>query len=64
MDDGNINILSENKMLLDKKYYELYNLAATFDEKYMNICFSGYLNQVIAEPKRTTERTKTLIDIQ
>ena len=32
MDDGNINILSENKMLLDKQYYELYNLAATFDE--------------------------------
>ena len=60
MDD--FNLLSLNKMLLDKQYYDSYSQAPPLVEKYMDLCFSHFLHQLIAEPTRTTKRTKTLID--
>ena len=49
-------------MLLDKKYYDSYSQASPLVKKYMDLCFSHSLHQLIAEPTRTTKCTKTLID--
>ena len=49
-------------MLLDKQYCDSYPQAPPLVKKYMDLCFSHSLHQLIAEPKRTTEHTKTLID--
>ena len=49
-------------MLLDKQYYDSYSQASPLVTKYMDLCFSHSLHQLIAEPTRTTDRTKTPID--
>ena len=60
MGDFNVNLLSENKMLLDKQYYDFYSQIQPLVKNYMDLCFSHSLLQLIAERARTTERTKTL----
>ena len=60
--DFNVNLLRGNKMLLDKQYYDSYSQASPLVTKYMDLCFSHSLHQLIAEPTRTTDRTKTPID--
>ena len=55
-------MLSGNKMLLDKQYYDSYSQVPTLVKKYMDLCFSHSLQKLIAEPTRTTKRTKTIID--
>ena len=62
LSDFNVNLLSRNKMLLDKQYYDSYSQTPPLVKKYMDICFSHSLHKLIAEPTRTTKRTKTLID--
>ena len=62
MGDFNVNLLSGNKMLLDKQYYDFYSQAPPLVKEYMDLCFSHFLHQLIVEQARTTERTKTLID--
>ena len=59
--DFNIKLLSGNKMLLVKQYYGSYTQAPSLVIKYMDLCFSHSLHQLIAEPTRTIEHTKTLI---
>ena len=60
--DFNVNLLRGNKMLLDKQYYDSYSQASPLVTKYMDLCFSHSLHQLIAEPTRTTDRSKTPID--
>ena len=62
MGDFNVNLLSRNKMLLDKQSYDSYSQAPPLAKKYMDLCFSHSLHQLIAEPTRTTKHAKTLID--
>ena len=62
MDDFKVNLLSRNKILLDKQYYDSYRQAPPLIKKYMDISFSHSIHQLTAEPTRTTEHTKTLID--
>ena len=49
-------------MLLDKQFYYFYSQASPLIERYMDLCFSHSLHQLIAEPTRTNEHTRTLID--
>ena len=56
----NINLLSGNETLLKKQRYVSYNHASALIWKYMDLCSSHSLNQLITEPAITTERTKTL----
>ena len=62
MGDFNIKLLRGNKMLLDKQYYDSYSQAPHLVKKYMDLCFSHSIHQLIAEPTRTTKCTKTRID--
>ena len=50
----NVNLLSGNKMLLDKQYYDSYSQASPLVEKYKDLSYSHSLHQLIAEPTRTT----------
>ena len=54
-------------MLLKKKKNNIlaptfYSQAPSTVKKYIDLCFSHYLHQLIMEPTRTPEHTKTLID--
>ena len=60
--DFNVNLLSENKMLLKKQYSYFYSHAPHLIKKYINLCFSHFLHQLIMEKTRTKKHTKTLID--
>ena len=60
MGDFDINLLRKNKMMLN--YYETYSQVPFLVKKYMNLCFSHSLHQVIVEPTSTTMLTTTLID--
>ena len=62
MSHFNVNLLSGNKMLLVKKYYDSYSQASPLVKKYMDLCFSHSLHQLIAKSTRTADRTQTLID--
>ena len=50
----NVNLLSGNKMLLDKQYYDSDSQASPLVEKYMDLSYSHSLHQLIAEPTTTT----------
>ena len=49
-------------MLLKKQYSDFYSQAPPLVKNYIDLCFSHSLHQLIMEPTRTTEHTKTLID--
>ena len=49
-------------MLLKKQYSDSYSQVAPIVKNYRDLCFSYSPHQLIMEPTRTTERTKTLID--
>ena len=59
--DFNANLLSGNKMILEKQYSDSYSQAPIV-KNYVDICFAHSLHQLIREQTRTTEHTKTLID--
>ena len=60
--DFNVDLLSGNKMLLKKQYFDYYRQAPSMIKNYIDLCFSHSLHQLIKEPSRATEQTKTLID--
>ena len=61
--DFNVNLLSGNKMILEKQYSDSYNQGPPIVKSYIDLCFSHSLHQLIREPTKTTEHTdKTLID--
>ena len=62
MGDFNINMWSGDTMLLDKQYYDSYSQAPHLVKKYIDLCFSHSLHQLITEPTRTTKHTKSRID--
>ena len=62
MGDFNIDLLSRNEILLDRKHYGSYCQAPPLVKKYMDLCFSHFLHQLTPEPTRTTKRTETLTD--
>ena len=49
-------------MVLKKQYSDSYSQAPPIVKNYIDLCFSHSLHQLIMEPTRTTEHTKTLID--
>ena len=49
-------------MLWKKQYTVFFSQAPLIVKKHIDLCFSHSLNQLIMEPTRTTENTKTLID--
>ena len=56
----NINLLSGNKMILEKQYSDSYSRAPPIVKNYIDLCFSHSLHQLIREATRTTEHIKTL----
>ena len=60
MGDFNIDLLSRNEILLDRKHYGSYCQAPPLVKKYMDLCFSHFLHQLTPEPTRTTKQAKTL----
>ena len=60
--DFNVNLLSGNKMPLKKQYSDSYSQAPPIVKKYIDLCFSHSLQQLIMQPTRTTEHTKLFID--
>ena len=60
MGDFNVNLLSGNKMLLVKQYYDSYSQAPSLVKKYMDLCFSHSLHQLIAEPARMNSEEKVI----
>ena len=62
MGDFKINLLSINKMLLDKQYCDSCSQAPPLVKIIMDLCFSHSFHQLIAEPSKTMEHTKTFRD--
>ena len=60
--DFNVNLMSGNKLVLEKQYSDPYSQASLISKNYKDLCFSHSLHQLIREPTWTTEHTKTLID--
>ena len=60
--DFNINLLSGNKMTLEKQYSDSYSQTHPIVKNYIDLCLSHSLHQLIREPTRTTEYTKTIMD--
>ena len=60
--DFNINLLSGNKMTLKKQYSDAYSQTPPIVKNYIDLCLSHSLHQLIWEPTRTTEYTKTIMD--
>ena len=49
-------------MILEKQYSDSYSQASPIVKNYGDLCFSNSLHQLIREPKRITEHTKTFIN--
>ena len=62
MGDLSVNLSTWNKILLEKKYDDSHSQAPVLVKEHMDLCFSHFLYQLIAEPRRTTEHTERLID--
>ena len=62
MGDFKIILLSINKILLDKRYCDSCSQAPPLVKKIMDLCFSHFFHQLIAEPSKTMEHTKTFRD--
>ena len=60
--DFNVNLLSGNKIILEKQYSDSYSQASPIVKINIDLCFSHFLHQLIRKPTRTTKHTKTLID--
>ena len=55
--DFNVNLLSGNKMILEKQYSDSYIQAPPIVKNYIDLCLSHSLHQLIMEPTRATEHT-------
>ena len=62
MGDFNINLLYEDKMILEKQCSVTYNQIQPMTKKYLDLCFLNSLSQLILQPTRTTSQSQTLID--
>ena len=49
-------------MLLKEQYSDSYSRAPSLVKKYMDLCYSNSLNQLIMEPTRTNEHSKMLLN--
>ena len=58
----NVNLLSENKMLMEEQYSASYSQVSLIVKKYNHLCFPRSLHQLIMKPTKITEHTKTLTD--
>ena len=48
MGDFNVNLLSGNKILLDKQYYDFYSQGPLLVKEYMDLCYLyGFLTSYI-----------------
>ena len=54
--------MRRNKMLLKKLHSDSYSLVLPGVKKYIDLCFSHSLHQLIMEPTSKTESSKILID--
>ena len=57
-----IFMLSGSKILLKEQYSDSRSHAPALVKWHINFCFSHSIDQLIMEPTRTTEHSKTLVD--